>query len=603
MMKNNVLKRAAAAVLAVTLICCGTAFPVGDKPLFGSSLTADAAENGCSFNEETGVLTLSGEVGGKDLHKYAYSLDYWGKPMETNRYGMPNTYPVKKVVCKKGTVFSASCSTLFQGFEVAEVIDLSNADTSNVTYFDYLFSGCKNLKTLNISNIDTSNVMGMKEMFSDCSSLISLDLSSFNTSHVTDMSLMFFNCESLAFLDISSFDTSNVSFMNNMFSGCSSLISLDLSNFDTSNVYSMGFMFSECENLTSLNLKSFNTSKVSIMESMFMGCTNLKELDISGFDTSNVRSMEKFLYGCSSLSYIDLSHFDINKRCTLNRNKMFTDCDALKSNIVYALNNNISLGGNIGVNFFIKPGENVAKIVLSGPNGDITFTDFSKLPIVDDQYKLEYPINATQGRKEIILKAYDKENRRLIVCNQDDGLLSHSQASLDMFTYLNRVTNYWRDEDIPLKNLGIALRNYCDAADYYFNDEYHLLDSSYYIPISDLDGYDDEFGSKAKISLVLNTTASVRIYTDGAGVKLDGKAITPKTSKYGKYYEISNIPAHKLLDEHILTVDGKDYKFYPVSYSYRVLHNTPDTHEYHTVTQMARALFVYAQAAKAYLGT
>ena len=60
-------------------------------------------------------------------------------------------------------------------------------------------------------------------MFSDCSSFTSLDVSNFDTSNVTYMSWMFFSCSSLTSLKLCSFDTSKVINMNCMFKGTSKL--------------------------------------------------------------------------------------------------------------------------------------------------------------------------------------------------------------------------------------------------------------------------------------------------------------------------------------------------------------------------------------------
>ena len=149
-------------------------------------------------------------------------------------------------------------------------LDLSNFDTSQVTYMQSMFFGMSNLTTLNLSNFDTSKVTNMQYMFSEMSSLTSLNLSSFNTSNVTDMKAMFSGMHSLTTLDLSSFDTSNVTDMNAMFTtSMSNLTTLNLSSFKTSKVMRMDYMFHGMSNLTTLNLSNFNTSKVTNMSYMF----------------------------------------------------------------------------------------------------------------------------------------------------------------------------------------------------------------------------------------------------------------------------------------------------------------------------------------------
>ena len=341
-MKKGLMKKAAAAAMAIALIGGAAAFPVGDKPLFDSALTVNAADYCCSFNNITGVLTLHGNVVKEDVQEY-YSGDvehegFW----------------VTKVVCEEGTVFPEDCSYLFCDFRVVSEIDLSNADTSKVTNMESMFQCCENLRTVDLSNMDTSNVTNMKDMFYICESLTSLDVSSFDTSNVTnmnsmfgacekikkldlsnfntsnviDMTAMFFSCYSLTDLDISNFDTRNVEDMWYMFDACKSLTDLDISHFDTRNVKGMGRMFDTCYELSNLKLGDFNTSNVTKMFDMFYNCRKLTSLDLSSFDTSNVSDMSYMFSGCKSLKEIDISSFDTKKVTKITG--MFANCADLE---------------------------------------------------------------------------------------------------------------------------------------------------------------------------------------------------------------------------------------------------------------------------------
>jgi surface protein len=191
---------------------------------------------------------------------------------------------------------------MFAGCSSLTSLDLSNFDTSNVTDISTMFSGCENLTSLDLSNFDTQKVTRMEKMFKDCSGLTSLDLSNFNTSKVTNMYSMFDGCSSLTNLDLSHFNTSNVTGMDLMFNGCSSLTSLDLSNFDTSNVPDMNQMFDECSSLTSLDLSSFNTSQVTNMYKMFWSSNNLKTIYVGdGWSTDAVTSSDYMFTACDRL--------------------------------------------------------------------------------------------------------------------------------------------------------------------------------------------------------------------------------------------------------------------------------------------------------------
>lgn len=159
-------------------------------------------------------------------------------------------------------------------------IDISNLDTSNVTYMFSVFSSCSNLTSINLGSINTSNVIDMSNIFYGCSSLTNIDLSNLDTSSVGNMNDMFNGCNSLISLDLSKFNTSSLTCMNSMFKGCSALSGLDLSNFDTTNVLDMESVFAYCSNLTSIDLGVFDTSNVVGMVEMF--CDSLTDITYAG---------------------------------------------------------------------------------------------------------------------------------------------------------------------------------------------------------------------------------------------------------------------------------------------------------------------------------
>ena len=274
-----------------------------------------------SYMDEKGILHLKGHI-----RKDAYGL-----------HVSPDMSYYDGIIVDEGAVFPDDCSYLFSlGEDSIRFVDLSKADTSNVTNMRYMFDGLV-VDDLDLSSFDTSNVTDMSGMFYDYRYDDSLDLSGFDTSKVTDMSNMFAGCYSLKSLDLSSFDTSNVTNMSGMFSMDnefwpnfdSELKELDLSSFDTSNVTDMSYMFYNCDNLTELDLSNFNTSNVTDMSSMFNYCTNLTSLDISGFDTGNAESMNKMFAYCNRLKALDLSSFDTSK--VKDMSEMFIRCVSLKN--------------------------------------------------------------------------------------------------------------------------------------------------------------------------------------------------------------------------------------------------------------------------------
>ena len=256
------------------------------------------------FNTETSTLTF----------KYENS-----KPESTDTekvYGFPTTYSAPDWITNHASAIKKV------------VFDASFADARPTSCYQW-FSGCKNLAEIqNIKNLNTTNVTDMKKMFYGCSSLYPLDLENFNTAEVTDMSYMFNKCSGLDILDLSSFNTAKVKYMNNMFDNCTSLTDLKISNFNTAEVNSMAAMFNNCLSLKSIDLKNFNTAKVTSMTYMFASCRKLESLDLSSFNTEKVMNMINMFLDCRKLTSLDLSNFKTYNVTTMDG--MFYGCLALK---------------------------------------------------------------------------------------------------------------------------------------------------------------------------------------------------------------------------------------------------------------------------------
>ena len=274
--------------------------------------------SGCSslVNLDFRNLALSKNVLTHDLFEYCKSL--------TN-------------IDMRNLVLSKSDHGVFQDLSNLKTLNLSNANTDDVTDMGGMFFGCSSLTSLDLSSFNTTNVTNMGSMFWGCRSLKNLDLSNFNTSNVTKMIDMFWECVSLSSLDLSSFNTSNVTSMAAMFSNCKSLTSLDVSNFNTSNVNNMYGIFAGCSSLTTLDLSSFYTYNVTNMGRMFNGCSSLTSIDLSHFNVAKVEDMEGMFCGCSSITILDLSSFDdIRSPFYVRYPSMFSGCNSL--NKIYAGN-------------------------------------------------------------------------------------------------------------------------------------------------------------------------------------------------------------------------------------------------------------------------
>ena len=209
-----------------------------------------------------------GQKANSGLAWYNISNNGWGVQLTDKASTDAVTSKVCTYINNKPIV---SMSYMFGGSK-ATTLDVSNFDTSKVTYMNGMFSNSK-ATTLDVSNFDTSNVTDMSNMF-DGSNATTLDVSNFNTSNVTDMSSMFHGSQATT-LDVSNFNTSNVTDMDSMFY-YSQATTLDVSNFDTSKVTNMSYMFYNFTNLKTIYVSNkFNTDKVTDSTNMFSGCTNL----------------------------------------------------------------------------------------------------------------------------------------------------------------------------------------------------------------------------------------------------------------------------------------------------------------------------------------
>ena len=107
-----------------------------------------------------------------------------------------------------------------------------------------------------------------------------------------------------------------------------------------------------------------------------------------------------------------------------------------------------------------------------------------------------------------------------------------------------------------------------------------------------------ELPTDVKVSLVLNSTTELRLYTDKT-VKIGGETLTAKPSTYGNYYVIaSNIRAQNLGKWITVKIDGEDYYVNPIlTYGYRTMQSAAATDAQKDV---CRALYLYFRHAENY---
>lgn len=282
----------------------------------------------------------------------------------------------------------------------------------------------------------------------------------------------------------------------------------------------------------------------------------------------------------------------------------------------YVIGASLTLDGSIGVNFQVNLGENAKKAVLDGPSGEVVITDFDNYKhkgngsgydrhyeewvdaiYYDGSYMLSYYVDATQMNDKVTLRLYDENDNLLDIRNSsyvldDDKTIEYSIADY--------ISNY-KSNNKYTDALVNSLDNYCKAASNYFNGTDYSIEGIDDINTDELNELAGSLDSNIKLSLVLDTKTSMRVYSDNSTIKLDDQKLDLQTSKYGNFYEITNIAAHELTELHTLTMDDDGpvmYRFSSMMYVKRVLEN-PDASE--ELKNVAKSIYVYAMAAKNYM--
>lgn len=160
--------------------------------------------------------------------------------------------------------------------------NLSNWDTSGVSYFSYMFANCTQMTSIDLSSWknNVSNILTMNNMFQGCNNLTTVNLSGWKLDNVYGFAGMFQSLTNLSTVNLSNWVLGNREYshlnFNRMFYGCSGLTSLDLSSWtDVNDEYvipeDVGGMFQGCKNLQTLDLSSFlfSSSYPTVYSNMF----------------------------------------------------------------------------------------------------------------------------------------------------------------------------------------------------------------------------------------------------------------------------------------------------------------------------------------------
>ena len=186
------------------------------------------------------------------------------------------------------TIYSNSLPTsMDMGSNSHKLTYVEYIDISNLTTLRYMFDNCLNLANINnLNNWDTKNITSMQNTFSNCDKLTTLDIKNWNVDNVTNMREMFYGMYNITELDLSNWNTSNVTTMNHMFSGCNNLVTINLGVFNMNKVTNTDGLFLNCTDLTSIIMNNSDYNSVNKVIEKLPTRTEAEPgtLDIIGID-------------------------------------------------------------------------------------------------------------------------------------------------------------------------------------------------------------------------------------------------------------------------------------------------------------------------------
>ena len=260
-----------------------------------------------------------------------------------------------------------------------------------------------------------------------------------------------------------------------------------------------------------------------------------------------------------------------------------------------------SLGGNIGLNFFVefKDGTNLedAKAVCTLPNGRTVEVNIDDS--IYDQDTKAYKIPCQVPAKDI-----GKTVRLHIVLADGTKSIDYTHS---VEKYLNSMVNYTKEKDIVS-----ALTHYGNAANAFFSNG-SVVETSEMTDITadtmvdykaTSNGTDNlpEGITYKNTSLILESETTLRHYFIVDEEKVSKEDITKygltKNSDGTYYYDFTGINAQDLNEAKVLTIGDFSLTASPLSYAYAVLKN--DNRD-KNLKNLVKALYLYNKAADEYL--
>ena len=554
MKRHKVIKKTATLLLAMTLVTAGMSLITGGllKTGITTAAAAETASGTCGENvnwvlDDEGVFTISGEG----------EMDDYGITQNIPWYSYKDL--IKKAVIENGVTSIGSMAF----YECGNLTSVTIPDGVKAIALG-TFSECSSLTYVSIP--DSVESIGAFAFYS-CSELSSVAI----PDRVKKIELCTFTeCSSLSSIIIPD-DVEAIE--ENAFAGCSSLTSVNIPD----GVKTIGgFSFCNCTSLASVTIPE---SVTYIKEYSFSGCTNLTAVVIKAETPPNTGYIPSTFAPKTQLKiYVPNQSVETYK----------TEWSEFAGNIIGSTPKmdeaSLTLNDGFGLNFYID-------YLVDTAGYTIKFSGRC------DEEGKEVPLAEKNGRLCATANVNAKDiNEKITATLCKDGTETDLKLDYSVKDYLMAAIASAKNS----KTLALfkSVQIYGLAAEEYFDDTDNgtaELINEYFSE----NGYTDEkildllksyeaqsaaLGDN-KVSLVLNSKAKLRVYSDNGN----------KISQYGRFSEVTGLTPVTMGQDH--TIDGYSVSGY--TWVYRVL-TSKDEAVLSENGNMAKALFIYMKAAAAF---
>ena len=523
-----------------------------------------------------------------------------------------NLYSVTKVkVDKSGAVFPANASGMFKAFPNLTDVDLSGADTGQVTDMSMMFSDCDKLASVSMSGVDTGSVTNMGGMFAHCDELKYVDLSGVDTSLVTNMNKMFWSCPLLVRIFAGSAWNADTATGEDMFAGCSALKGSSGTTFDDNNTDQF---YARIDGGT--ESPGYLTGKyaVTVDDGVINGTVTAKySFALPGTIVSlTVKPKDDYKIGSVSVNGKELPapynvyEFEMpaeDVKITAN----FTFSDGVGARLV---GHTLSLDGDIGVNFYMELAPEIAAsqtayLLFTIPSGSETF---STKVYVNEQSDAAMPHAEKKGSYHVFkCNAAAKEMNSLIKAQIFDGDEHGLEYTYSVKDYADYLLDHVNDNEefakaAPLVRAMLTYGDYAKAhfsktaADALADVEINAPETAFALPVG------VSFAG-ATLSLRSETTLSLYFTSENnSPLTFTCNSKTVETVSSGGYQiaRIRNIASAELQNSFTLKING-DYSaaYSPMNYCANVL-ALETTDDNRSLQNVVKSLYLYSAAANLY---